>query len=125
MLTRDARAGRAETRTPEPPDRDEREESPPLVRPKRVTRPLNNYAWEQEEEATRHVLGSQTKRRGRGRPKTRNEPAAEHADNSEDETETSNSNTQMTKLLAELIKLRREIKRRDETYRGELREVKT
>jgi hypothetical protein len=47
MPTRDARAGRAETRTPEPPeppDRNEREESPPRVRPKRVTRPPNNYA---------------------------------------------------------------------------------
>ena len=75
MPTRDARAGRAETRTPEPPDRDEREESPPRLRPKRVTRPPNNYAREQEEEATRYALGSQTERRGRGRPKTRNEIA--------------------------------------------------
>jgi hypothetical protein len=30
----------------------------------------------------------------------------------------------MTELLAELIKIRREIKRRDETHREELREVK-
>ncbi|KAI2864382.1 hypothetical protein CBS147323_9143 [Aspergillus niger] len=127
MPTRDTRAGRAETRTPEAPDRDEREESPPRLRPKRVTRPPNNYAREQEEEATRYALGSQTERRGRGRPKTRNETAAERVDSSEDETETGNSNPQTTELLAELVKLRREIKRRDETHthREELREVKT
>jgi hypothetical protein len=70
-------------------------------------------------------LGSQAERRGRGRPKTRNETAAERADNSQNETETSNSDPQTTKLLAELIKLRREIKRRDENHREELREVKT
>jgi hypothetical protein len=70
-------------------------------------------------------LGSQTERRGRGRPKTRNETAAERVDSSEDETETGNSNPQTTQLLAELVKLRREIKRRDETHREELREVKT
>ncbi|KAK6810408.1 hypothetical protein RU639_013833, partial [Aspergillus parasiticus] len=125
MPTRDARAGRAETRTPEAPDRDEREESPPRLRPKRVTRPPNNYAREQEEEATRYALGSQSERRGRGRPKTRNETAAERVDSPEDGTETGNSNPQTTELLAELVKLRREIKRRDETHREELREVKT
>ena len=125
MPTRDARAGRAETRTPEPPDGDEREELPPRVRPKRVIRPPNNYAQEQEEESTRYALSSQTERRGRGRPKTRNETAAERADNSEDEAETGNSNPQTTELLAELVKLRREIKRRDETHREELREAKT
>jgi hypothetical protein len=70
-------------------------------------------------------LGSQTERRRRGRPKTRNETAAERVDSLEDEIETSNSNPQMTKLLAELVKLQREIKRRDETHRVELREVKT
>jgi hypothetical protein len=69
-------------------------------------------------------LGSQTKRRGRGRPKTRNETAAERVDSSEDETETGNSNPQITELLAELVKLQREIKRRDESHREELREVK-
>jgi hypothetical protein len=52
-----------------------------------------------------------------GRPKTRNDTAAERVDSSEDETETGNSNPQMTELLAELVKLRREIKRRDEIHR--------
>jgi hypothetical protein len=70
-------------------------------------------------------LGSQTERRGRGRPKTRNETAAERVDSSEDKTETGNSNPQTTELLAELVKLQREIKRRDEIHRDKLREVKT
>ncbi len=62
MPARVARAGRAETRTTEPPDRNKREESPPRIRPKRVTRPPNNYAREQEEEATKYELGSQSER---------------------------------------------------------------
>jgi hypothetical protein len=125
MPTRNARAGQAETRTPEPPDRDEREESPPQVRPKRVTRPPNNYAWEQEEEATRYALGSQTQCQGRGRLKTLNKTTAERVDSSEDETETSNSKPHTTELLTELVKLQREIKRRDEIHQEELRDIKT
>ncbi|CEL11856.1 hypothetical protein ASPCAL14951 [Aspergillus calidoustus] len=45
---------------PVTPDRGKREESPPRVRHKRVTRPPKDYAREQEEEATRYALGSQT-----------------------------------------------------------------
>lgn len=94
---------------------------PPLrTNRQRGTRPPNNYAREQEEEATRYALGSQTERRG---PSTRNETAAERVDISEDETGTGNSNPQMTELLAELVKLQIEIKRRDEIHRDELREV--
>jgi hypothetical protein len=41
--------GRAAMRTPDPPDRDEREDSlPRLSRPKRTTKPPKNYAREQE-----------------------------------------------------------------------------
>jgi hypothetical protein len=103
MPTRDARAGQAETRTPKPPNHNKREESPPWLQPKQVTRPLNNYAREQEEEAIRYALGSQTKRQGRGRPKTCNETIAERVNSLEDKIETSNSNPQITKLLAELL----------------------
>jgi hypothetical protein len=70
-------------------------------------------------------LGSQIQCRGRGRPKTLNETAAERVDSSEDETETGNSKPHTTELLAELVKLRREIKRRDEIHREELRDIKT
>lgn len=124
MPSRDARAGRAETRTPEPPDREEHQKSPPGIRPKRTIKRPSTYAQEQEEEAARHVLGSQNKTRGRGRPKTRSETAAERVDSSEDEPETGNCNPDTTELLAELVKLRREIKRRDEIHREELRKVK-
>lgn len=125
MPTHNTCAGQAKTQTPEPPDHNKLKESPPQLQPKWVTRPPNNYAWEQEEEATRYALGSQTECWGRGRPKTHNETTAEHINSSENKTETSNSNPQTTELLAELARLQREIKRRDETHREELREVKT
>ncbi|KAI3091337.1 hypothetical protein CBS147333_10307 [Penicillium roqueforti] len=42
-------AGRAAMRTPEPPDRDEHEKSPPRVlRPRRTARPPSNFGQEQE-----------------------------------------------------------------------------
>lgn len=51
-------------RTPEPPDRDEREDSPPrLARPKRTTRPPNNYAREQEIDTDRRKTRFQQKER--------------------------------------------------------------
>lgn len=57
-------SGRAETRTPEPPDRDERENSPPrLVRPKRTTRPPAHYAQEQEIDTEQRNTRSQRKKK--------------------------------------------------------------
>lgn len=42
-------SGRAETRTPEPPNRNEHEDAPPrLLRRRRSARPPNNYAQEQD-----------------------------------------------------------------------------
>ena len=61
-------SGRAETRTPEPPDRDEHENSPPrLVRPKRTTRPPAHYAQEQEIDTAQRSTRSQRKK-NQGKP---------------------------------------------------------
>ncbi|KAJ5685113.1 hypothetical protein N7536_007732 [Penicillium majusculum] len=49
-------------RTPEPPDRDEHGDLPPrLSRPKRTTRPPNNYAREQENDNEQRKTRSQHK----------------------------------------------------------------
>ncbi|KAJ5642262.1 hypothetical protein N7490_006262 [Penicillium lividum] len=59
-------------RTPEPPDRDDREDSPPrLSRPKRTTRPPNSYAREQE------IDNEQRKTRPQQREKPQIEPEAQ------------------------------------------------
>ncbi|KAF4230065.1 hypothetical protein CNMCM8980_005994 [Aspergillus fumigatiaffinis] len=62
-------SGRAETRTPEPPDRDEHENSPPrLARPKRITRPPTHYAQDQEIDTERRTTRSQRKKNLQGEP---------------------------------------------------------
>jgi hypothetical protein len=69
----DPLSGRAETRTPEPPDRDEREESLPRIRPKRVTRAPNSYAREQEEQIETNKARLQRVKKPRGRPTSRSD----------------------------------------------------
>lgn len=62
-------SGRAVMRTPEPPDRDEHEDSPPrLSRPKRTTRPPNNYAREQEVDPEKRKTRSQRKKKSQDKP---------------------------------------------------------
>ncbi|KAJ5100792.1 hypothetical protein N7456_006844 [Penicillium angulare] len=93
--------GRAETRTPEPPDRDEHEKSPPrLLRPRRTTRPPNNYAQERELDIDQN-----------------NGPVAA-------ESPTESEDPSASDLLKELVKLRKEIKQRDELHNEELQKVK-
>ncbi|KAJ6086510.1 hypothetical protein N7467_005424 [Penicillium canescens] len=61
--------GRAETRTPEPPDRNEHENSPPrLLRPRRSGRAPNNYAQEQELDIGQSNARSQRKKKTQGKP---------------------------------------------------------
>lgn len=104
--------GRAETQTPEPPDRDEHENSPPrLLRPRRSTRPPNNYAEEQELGIEQNNARSQSKR-----------VAQREAVASESSTESEDPNA--SELLKELVKLRNEIRQRDELHKEELQKVK-
>ncbi|KAJ5471312.1 hypothetical protein N7530_008669 [Penicillium desertorum] len=106
--------GRAETRTPEPPDRDEHENSPPrLLRPRRSTRPPNNYAQEQELDIEQSNARSQRKKKTQGKP-----PAQREAVASESSTESEDPNA--SELLKELVKLRKEIRQRDELHKEEL-----
>ena len=103
-------AGRAETRTPEPPDRDEHEDLPPrLTRPRRTTRPPNNYAREQEIDNDQRTTRSQLRKKTQDKPATQRDAVT--SDDSATESE-------------ELIKLRREIRRRDELHKEELQKVK-
>ncbi|OQE10080.1 hypothetical protein PENFLA_c095G06093 [Penicillium flavigenum] len=67
-------SGRTETRTPEPPDRDEHEGSHPrLARPKRTTRPPNNYAREQEIDTEQRNTRSQRRKKNQGKPVAQSE----------------------------------------------------
>ncbi|KAJ6105883.1 hypothetical protein N7512_009400 [Penicillium capsulatum] len=112
-------AGRAETRTPEPPDRDENEDSPPrLSRPRRTTRPPNSYAREQE------INTEQRKTRSQQRKKTQPKSIAQRDAGTSDDSSTESEDLNADKLVKELAKLRREIRRRDELHKEELRKVK-
>jgi hypothetical protein len=111
-------AGRAATRTPEPPDRDEHEDSPPRLRPKRTTKPPNNYAREQEKETEQRNTRPQQRKKKQGRP------ATQHDEPASDGPSTEGEDLDTTKLVEELTKLRREIRRRDDLHRDELKRVK-
>jgi hypothetical protein len=112
-------SGRAETRTPELPDRDEHENSPPrLRRPKRTTRPPAHYAQEQEIDTKQRNTRSQRKKNNQGKPVAQREAAI--SDNSSTESNDSDA----SKLVKEIVKLRREIRRRDELHKEELQRVK-
>lgn len=112
-------SGRAAMRTPEPPDRDEHEDSPPrLSRPKRTTRPPNNYAGEQE------INTEQRKTRSQQRKKTQAKPVAQRDAVTSDDSSTESEDRNAAKLVKELVKLRREIRRRDELHKEELQKVK-
>jgi hypothetical protein len=112
-------AGRAETRTPEPPDRNEHEDSPPrLARPRRTTRATNSYAREQQ------INNEQRKTRSQQRKKTQDKPATQHDEVTSDHSATESEDLNTATLVKELIKLRREIRRRDELHKEELRKVK-
>ncbi|KAJ5414923.1 hypothetical protein N7509_000021 [Penicillium cosmopolitanum] len=88
--------GRAETRTPEPPDRDEHEKSPPrLLRPRRTTRPPNNYAQEQELDIEHTNARAQQKKKTQSKPAAQREAVA-----SESSTESEEPNA--SELLKEL-----------------------
>ena len=110
--------GRAETRTPEPPERDEHEKSPPRVlRPRRTTRPPNNYVQEQELDI------EQTNTRVQQKKKTQSKPVAQReAVAAESSTESEDPNA--SELLKELVKLRKEIRQRDQSHKEELQKVK-
>ncbi|KAJ5500659.1 hypothetical protein N7453_009710 [Penicillium expansum] len=105
--------GRAAMRTPEPPDREEREDSPPrLSRPKRTTRPPNNYAREQEID--------NEQRKTRPQPKKRTEPETQSAAATSDDSATESDELNVSNLVREIVKLRREIRLRDELHKEEL-----
>ncbi|KAJ6118414.1 hypothetical protein N7471_013881 [Penicillium samsonianum] len=111
-------SGRAETRTPEPPDRNEHENSPPrLLRPRRSTRPPNNYAQDQELDIEQSNARSQRKKKTQGKPVAQREVIT-----SESSTESEDPNA--SELLKELVKLRKETRPRDELHKEELQKVK-
>lgn len=106
--------GRAETRTPEPPDRDEHENSPlRLLRPRRSTRSPNNYTEEQEFGIKQNNARSQQKKKSQSKPVAQREAVA-----SESSTESKDPNA--SELLKELVKLRNEIRQHDELHKKEL-----
>ncbi|KAJ5766661.1 uncharacterized protein N7511_004277 [Penicillium nucicola] len=110
--------GRAETRTPEPPDRDEHEKSPPrLLRPRRATRPPNNYVQEQELDIEQTNARAQQKKKAQSKAVAQREAVA-----SESSTESEDPNA--SELLKELVKLRKEIRKRDQSHKEELQKVK-
>lgn len=110
--------GRAETRTPEPPDRDEHENSPPrLLRPRRSTRPPNDYAQEQELDIEQSIARSQQKKKTQSKPVAQREAVA-----SESSTESEDPNA--SELVKELVKLRKEIRQRDESHKEEIQRFK-
>ncbi|CEJ61869.1 Putative Remark: Mars [Penicillium brasilianum] len=112
-------AGRAETRTPEPPDRDEHEDSPPrLARPRRTTRPPNNYAQEQEIDTEQRKTRAQSKKGRQGKS------VPQHDAVSSDDSSTESEDLSATDLLKELVKLRKEIRRRDDLHKKELQKIK-
>ncbi|KAJ5865438.1 uncharacterized protein N7529_007354 [Penicillium soppii] len=105
--------GRAAMRTPEPPDRDEREDSPPrLSRPKRTTKPPKNYAREQEID--------NEQRKTRPLPKKRIEPEDQPDVGTSDDSATEGDDLDVSNLVQEIAKLRREIRLRDEIHKEEL-----
>lgn len=110
-------AGRAAMRTPEPPDRDERENSPPrLSRPKRTTRPPRNYAQEQEID--------NEQRKTRPQQKKRTEPESQPDGANSDDSATESDDLDVSDLVKEIAELRREIRRRDELHKEELLKAK-
>ena len=110
--------GRAETRTPEPPDRDEHEKSPlRLLRPRRTTRPPNKYAQEQELDTEQDSARSQQKKKTQSKPVAQREAVAS-------ESSTESEGPIASELLKELAKLRKEIRQRDELHKEELQKVK-
>ncbi|KAJ5716202.1 hypothetical protein N7493_008113 [Penicillium malachiteum] len=111
-------AGRAAMRTPEPPDRDEREASPPrLTRPKRITRPPRIYAQEQEiDNEQRQTRHQQKKRTG---------PESQPDRATSDDSATESDNLDVNDLVKEIAKLRTEIRLRDELHKEELQKAKS
>jgi hypothetical protein len=98
-------SGRAETRTPEPPNHDKHENSPPrLARPKHITRPPTHYAQDQEIDTEQRTTHSQQKKNLQGGPISQHEVVA--SNNSPTDSEDLNN----LNLIKELIKLRREIR---------------
>ncbi|KAJ5733298.1 hypothetical protein N7533_013745 [Penicillium manginii] len=104
-------------RTPEPPDRDEHEASPPrLARPKRITRPPRIYAQEQEiDNKQRQTRPQQKKRTG-----PESQPDRATSDNSATES----NKLDVNDLVKEITKLRTEIRLRDELHKEELQKAK-
>jgi hypothetical protein len=98
-------SGRAETRTPEPPNRDEHKKLPlQLVRLKRTIRPPAHYAQEQEINTGQRNTCSQQKKKNQGKLVAQCEAVT--LDDSSIESEDSDA----SKLMKEIIKLRREIR---------------
>ena len=111
-------SGRAETRTPEPPDRDEHEKSPPrLLRPRRTTRPPKNYGQDQEIDIQQRNARSQRKNEAQGKPVAQCEAVTL------DDASTESDDLDVADLVKELVKLRRHIKRRDGLHREEMQKV--
>ena len=105
-------------RTPEPPDRDEHEKSPPRVlRPRRTARPPNNYGQEQEIDTQQRNTRFQQKEKTQAKPGVQREAVT-----SDSSTESEDPNA--SELVRELVKLRKEIKVRDELHKEELRKAK-
>ncbi|CAG7980526.1 unnamed protein product [Penicillium salamii] len=110
-------AGRAAMRTPEPPDRDERGDSPPrLARPKRTTRPPNNYAREQEIDTDR--------RKTRSQQKERIELGDRRDEATSDDAATEREELDVGGLVREIAKLRREMRLRDEIHNEEIQRTR-
>jgi hypothetical protein len=86
------------------------------LRPRRTTRPPNNYAQEQEKCTEQRETRSQQSKRTQDKTVAQRDAVA-----SDDSTESEDLNT--AKLVKELVKLRREIRQRDDLHREEIQKV--
>jgi cobalamin biosynthesis protein CobT len=109
---------------PATPKADETPNSPPRVGRKsdRNPRAPVSYAQEQEEEAERN--NSRQKRTRNGQRNRSSTPSEHVAERPEEDTPTSTKDRGAAKILAELTKLRKEIKVRDEQHQEELQKAK-
>ena len=92
-----------------------------MLRPKRTTKPPNNYAQEQERETKQRNTRSQKRKTQNKSTTQRDVPTG---DGSDTESEDLDEDLDTGKLVAELIKLRKEIRRRDDMHKEELKKVK-
>ncbi|OJJ65729.1 hypothetical protein ASPBRDRAFT_489104 [Aspergillus brasiliensis CBS 101740] len=83
-----------------------------------MTRPPAHYAQEQEVDTEQRNTRSQRKKKNKGKPVAQREAATS------DDSSTESEDSDASKLVKAIVKLRREIERRDESHKEELQRIK-